>query len=425
MLIKKGLVYTEEGRFEELSILTDGDRISGLLPAQAMIKYAGEVFDASGCYVLPGLVDVHFHGCAGHDFCEGTTEALEKIAAYEFSQGVTGICPATMTLPEVKLIEILGNAKRYYDGICGSRDGKDLEHKPEGRARLLGIHLEGPFINPEKRGAQRLEDIKVPNKEMLVRFQEAAGGLIRLVTIAPEMEGGIACMKEYRARDPKVHFSIGHTLSDYDIAQAFFTAGGDHVTHLYNAMPPFTHRAPGVVGAAFDEPNCFVELICDGIHVSPSVVRATFQMFGEDRVVLISDSMEATGMPDGTYELGGQQVRVESACKPGEQQVNGGKDPSGGQYAEMRKAGKRLMKDVRRRATLADGTLAGSVTNLYESLKNAVAMGIPLENAVKAATINPCRSIGVDKEFGSISVGKAAKFLILDAKDLSIRKVIT
>ena len=390
MLIKKGLVYTEEGRFEELSILTDGDRISGLLPAQAMIKYAGEVFDASGCYVLPGLVDVHFHGCAGHDFCEGTTEALEKIAAYEFSQGVTGICPATMTLPEGRLLEILGNAKRYYDGICGSRDGKDLEQKPEGRARLLGIHLEGPFINPEKRGAQRLEGSQAPNKEMLVKFQEAAGGLIRLVTIAPEMEGGIACMKEYRARDPKVHFSIGHTLSDYDTVREFFKAGGDHVTHLYNAMPAFSHRAPGVVGAAFDEPNCFVELICDGIHVSPSVVRATFQMFGEDRVVLISDSMEATGMPDGTYELGGQKVHVTG-----------------------------------RHATLSDGTLAGSVTNLYECMKNAVAMGIPLESAVKAATINPCRSIGVDKEFGSISVGKAAKFLILDAKDLSIRKVIT
>ena len=168
-----------------------------------------------------------------------------------------------------------------------------------------------------------------------------------------------------------------------------FAAGADHVTHLYNAMPPFTHRAPGVIGAAFDTEKAFVELICDGVHIDPAVVRATFKLFGADRVILISDSMEATGKPDGTYSLGGQEVHV-----------NGN------------------------RATLADGTIAGSATPLYRCMLTAVSMGIPLEDAIPAATINPCRSIGIDKDYGSLKAGKKAHFLVLSKADLSIKAVI-
>jgi len=168
-----------------------------------------------------------------------------------------------------------------------------------------------------------------------------------------------------------------------------FEAGADHATHLYNAMPPFTHRAPGVIGAASDTENCFVELICDGVHIAPSVVRATFRLFGDDRMVLISDTMEATGMKDGTYSLGGLEVHVKG-----------------------------------NRATLADGTIAGSATNLYQCMCIAVSMGIPFEKAVRAATINPCRSIGIDKDYGSIKEGKKAHFLVLNKKDLSIKAVI-
>ena len=382
MLIKNGLVFSESGGFEPLSILTQEGRITGLLPAEAMIKYAGEVIDASGCYVLPGLVDVHFHGCKGHDFCEGSAEAFQAISEYEFSRGVTAICPATMTLPEKELKDILEHAAEYYR----EQDAGDAQTQG---AELLGIHLEGPFLNPEKRGAQRLEDIQKPSAKMLAELQMAADGLIRIVTIAPEEEGAIDCIKAILAHDEGIHFSIGHTQSDYDTAQKAFAAGADHITHLYNAMPPFSHRAPGVVGAAFDEQDCFVELICDGIHVAPSVVRATFQMFGEDRVILISDSMEATGMPDGSYQLGGQHVNVKG-----------------------------------KRATLEDGTLAGSVTDLYDCLKNAISMGIPIECAIKAATINPCRSIGMEGDYGSIAIGKKAKLLLIDKENLSIRKVL-
>ena len=378
MLIKNGLVLTESG-FEKLTILTDGGKISGILPADAMVKYSGEVLDAAGNYVLPALTDVHFHGCAGHDFCEGTAEAFSKIAEYEFSQGVGTICPATMTLPDETLTAILKSAAAY------------AKVQPKsGAAKLVGVHLEGPFISRAKAGAQNAAHIQPPSAEKLKHWQAAAEGLIRLVTIAPEIEGSAECI---RACAGDMRFSLGHTQCGYDEAAAAFEAGADHVTHLYNAMPPFTHRSPALIGAAadrsFDGKRVYAEVICDGVHLSKSAVRAAFSLFGADGVVLISDSMEATGMPDGEYQLGGQKV-----IKRGSH------------------------------ATLEDGTLAGSVTSLYGCLLKAVEYGIPLETAAKAATVNPCRSVGIDGFYGSIEVGKAARFLLLDISDLSIRKVI-
>ncbi len=389
MLIKNGLVFTEQGKFEPITILTDGDRISMLLPAEAMLKgspasadhrsekhakYAGEVIDASGCYVLPGLTDINFHGCAGHDFCEGTAEALDAITEYEFSQGVTSICPATMTLPDERLTEILRSCAKYTKAQTLGE-----------RAEIVGVHLEGPFISPIKKGAQKEEYIQTPSPEKLHRWQTAAGGLIKLVTVAPEMERAIECISEC---GKEFRFSLGHTECDYDTAIRAIEAGADHITHMYNAMSPFTHREPGVIGAAFDK-GCYAELICDGVHVSPSAVRAAFRLFGDERMLLISDSMEETGKPEGEYELGGQRVHVRG-----------------------------------NRAELDDGTIAGSVTPLYRCMLNAVDMGIPLESAVKAATINPCRSIGIDHDYGSISVSKKAHFLLLDRGDLRIRNVI-
>ena len=375
MLIKKGLVFTENGKFEEKSVLTQGEEITMLLPGDALIKYQGEVVDASECYVLPGFVDIHFHGCAGYDFCEGSAETIEQMAKYEFSQGVTGICPATMTLREEKISGLMRQVSAY----------KKQEKKGK-NARLLGVHLEGPFINPAKKGAQSEADIQSPEIEKLRRWQEAAGGLIRLVTIAPEMEGAIRCIGEGKR---EFHFSLGHCSCDYDMARKAFEAGADHVTHLFNAMPSLEHRNPGLIGAAFDHKECFVELICDGTHIAPSVVRMVFRLFGEERVVLISDSMEATGMPDGEYHLGGQRVSVR-----------------------------------KKTAALEDGTLAGSVTSLYGCFREAVRMGIPIESAIKACTVNPCKSIGLDKEYGSLAVGKKACFLLLDQKTLEICNVI-
>ncbi|MBQ8967132.1 N-acetylglucosamine-6-phosphate deacetylase [Ruminococcus sp.] len=375
MLIKNGTVFTENGGFEDLSVLTDDERITMLLPRGAMIKYGGEVVDAEGCYVLPALVDIHFHGCAGHDFCEGTAEAFAAIAEYEFSRGVTAVCPATMTLPEERLAAILESAAVF------SKQGTK-----QGQAKLVGIHMEGPFVNKEKRGAQNEAYIQQASPEKLRRWQKAANGMVKLVTLAPETEGAIECISECRG---EFRFSLGHTAADYDTARKALSAGADHITHMFNAMPPFAHRETGVIGAAFDDPHCFAEIIADGVHLSPTAVRAAFRLFGDDRIVLISDSMEATGMPDGRYQLGGQAVNVRG-----------------------------------NRALLDNGTLAGSVTDLYGCLRTAVDMGIPLESAVKAAALNPAVSIGIDDDYGSIAVGKRASFLLVDKNTLDIVRVI-
>ncbi|MDE7248923.1 MAG: amidohydrolase family protein, partial [Lachnospiraceae bacterium] len=208
---------------------------------------------------------------------------------------------------------------------------------------------------------------------------------IKLISLAPELPGALSVIEKYKE---KTAFSIAHTEADYAIAKAAMDAGALHVTHLYNAMPPFHHRDSGVIGAAADSSDCYVELICDGLHVSAPVVRATFRLF-PDRVILISDSMRAAGKPDGSYTLGGQEVHV---CK--------------------------------NKAVLADGTLAGSVTPLFQCMLNAVAMGIPLEKAVAAATIHPCRSIGMDGMYGSIRVGKKKHMLLVERGNLRIRRII-
>lgn len=380
MIIQNGLVFTEEDIFLPLTVSTDKDCIhtvsspeeSDSSPLSA--TSSENIFDASGCYVLPGLTDIHFHGCNGHDFCEGNEKAFASIATFALSKGVTSICPATMTLPEDELSRILRAAAHF-----------SVSHT-YGMADLIGIHMEGPFINPNKKGAQNAAFISSPCIFQLKKWQTDAQGLIKLVSLAPELTGAMDCIREGHS---DFHFSIAHTEADYETALEAFANGADHVTHLYNAMPPFTHRQPGVIGAAFDSENCFAEIICDGIHCAPAAVRAAFRLFGKERMILISDSMEATGMPDGLYHLGGLDVTV-----------NGN------------------------RATLSDGTLAGSVTPLYECMCTAVSMGIPLSAAVRAATINPCRSIGMDHLYGSILPGKKADFLILRQADLSIRAVI-
>lgn len=378
MIIKNGLVFTEDCKFEPVSVTTADDLITAITDASGNAENSEEVFDATDCYVIPGLTDIHFHGCDGHDFCDGNAEAFDAIAAFELKNGVTSICPATMTLSDEMLTNICANAAAYKKA---QEEGKTTE----ATADLIGIHMEGPFINPNKKGAQNEAYVQIPDAAKIHKWQEAAQGLVRLISLAPERPNAIPCIEEC---SKELRFSIAHTESDYDTAMKAFEAGADHVTHLYNAMPPFTHRAPGVIGAASDSPNAFVELICDGVHINPSVVRATFRLF-ENRVILISDSMEATGKPDGVYALGGLEVHVKG-----------------------------------NHATLADGTLAGSVTPLYKCMLTAVSMGIPLESAVRAATINPCRSIGVDSMYGSIKEGKKAHFLVLNKKDLSIKAII-
>ena len=330
-----------------------------------------EIIDAENFYVIPGLTDIHFHGANGHDFCEGTEEAFKAICDYELSVGVTTICPATMTLPEKNLLKIMKEAKKFH----------------EINKNFVGIYLEGPFISPLKIGAQNPDYISKPDIKILKNLQEVSGGLIKFVAIAPEVEGAEKYIDEVKNF---VTVSLAHTACDYKKANEAFKLGAKQVTHLFNAMNGINHREPGLIISALENKNVNVEIICDGVHIHPAIVRNTIKIFGEDRVIFISDSMEATGMSDGEYELGGQKV-----IKRGN------------------------------KATLEDGkTIAGSVTNLFDCMKNAVKnMNVPLETAVKCSTINPIKALRLEKFFGSIETGKFAKIVLLD-KDLNIRRII-
>ncbi len=365
MIIKNVNIFKENGEFVPGEIYIEGE----LFAEKASDS---EVIDGKGCYAIPGLTDVHFHGCVGYDFCDGTQEAIKAMAEYELRNGVTAIAPATMTLAEDTLMNIAEAAAAYQ---C------------ESGADLVGINMEGPFISMEKKGAQNPAFIHKPDAELFKRLQAASGNLFKLCAIAPEEEGAMDFIKEMK---DEVVLSVAHTTADYDTAAAAFENGARQVTHLYNAMPSFTHRAPGVIGAACDNEAVKVELICDGVHVHPSVIRTTFKMFGDDRIVMISDSMMATGKPDGTYALGGQEVTVKGNM-----------------------------------ATLTEGgAIAGSVTNLMNCVRYAVKEAhIPLASAVKCAAVNPAKAIGTFDKYGSISAGKFANVVLLD-QDLNIERVI-
>ncbi len=368
MIIKNAMVYTLEHKFERKDIIIRGERIvqeiSPLLDE--------EIIDASGLLALPGLVDIHFHGAVGCDFCDASEISLAKIADYEAKNGVLAICAATMTYDEDTLCAIMETAADHKNGF-----GSDL----------VGINMEGPFISAHKIGAQNPRYLHMPDVNMFYRLQKRANGLIKLLDIAPEEQGAMDFIKTI---SKSVRISLGHTCADYDTAKAAFKSGASHITHLYNAMPPIGHREPGLIIAALEE-NAHVELIADGIHVHPAMVRFTFNTFGADRVVLISDSMMACGLPNGEYALGGQAVTV---------------------------------KDFRCTLTDSPDTIAGSATCLFDCMRRAVTdMGIPLEAAIRAATENPAKCIGVDNDYGSLSAGKFGNVVITD-HDLQIRYVI-
>lgn len=321
--------------------------------------------DCAGSYtVVPGFVDVHIHGCAGADTCDATREALEAMAAFLLAHGVTSFCPTTMTTSRETIQAALLAAKDLMD------------HPMEGGARVVGVNMEGPFIAKERKGAQKEEDILPPDFPLFQRFYEESGGIVRLVDVAPEQPGGLDFVEK---ASQLCTVSIAHTTADYDQAKAAFDKGVTHATHLFNAMSGLHHRKPGVVGAVFDDSRVRGELICDGFHIHPAVLRAAFRLLG-DRALIVSDSMRANGMPEGeAFDLGGQMVTVHQG-----------------------------------KALLPDGTIAGSVTNLHQEIKNLVSFGVPFEQAVKAATLVPARAIGLDGEIGSIAPGKRADLVVLD-----------
>lgn len=370
MIIKNATVYTEDGSLLKQDVFIQEDRIVSEAELRSNANQEDSVLDAEGMYLIPGLTDLHIHGCVGYDFCDGTLEAIQTMAEYEAQNGITTLCPATMTLDDDNLSGIFATAAGY---------------KSEKGAALVGINMEGPYLSLAKKGAQNPAFLRLPSVEHFHRMQKLSGGMIKIVDIAPEVDGALDFI---RAVKDEVVISLAHTAADYDTAIEAYEEGASHLTHIYNAMPAFSHRSPGVIGAALDSPHCHVEMIVDGVHIDPCVVRATFQMFGEDRIILISDSMMATGLAEGQYSLGGQAVTVTG-----------------------------------NKATLADGTIAGSTTNLMRCLQNAVRYGIPFTSAVKCAAVNPAKEIGIYEDYGSITPGKYANLVLLD-QDYQVKTVI-
>lgn len=369
MQITGGWVYDPEEGFAERTVCTDGEKIA---------RSSGDAqnLDASGCYVLPLLIDLHIHGYAGADVGSAEPAELERMARALLMQGVGAFCPTTMTLPEARLA-----------AVCRCTAVYCKERHPG--AQAAGVHLEGPFLARERRGSHDEALLQNPDPELLRRLQKAGEGGVRLMTLAPELPGALPLIQ--MAVKQGVRVSLGHTQADYDTAQAALRAGAAQCTHLLNAMTPFGHRAPGVMGAAFDVPDTMVELICDGIHVHPAMVRAIFRLFGPERVLLVSDALPAAGMPEGTYRLGSQEITVHHG-----RAVLSGKPE----------------------------TLAGSVCGLMECLRRAVSFGIPLADAVRAASWNPACALGLETRMGSLRPGQEAGAVLLERGTLEIRAVV-
>lgn len=364
MILKNCTFYNEffEKEFGDIEIE------NGIIKQIGIIDSDGK--DMNGLILIPGFVDVHIHGCGGGDASDASTESLDKITAELAKHGVTTFCPTSMTLDSDKLIDIVKTISDY---------------KTRG-AKIAGINLEGPFIAMSKKGAQNAAYVRAGTIEEFDSLWNASGEKIKLITIAPEAFDSREFI-EYASKRCTV--SIGHSAANAEECKTAVDNGIRHATHLFNAMTPMTHREAGIVGTVLDDKRIMCELICDGGHICPTVLRNAFAVLGEDRAVAVSDSMRGAGLGEGEFELGGQQVFVE-------------KD---GKYA-----------------VLSDGTIAASITNIHAEFKNLISFGIDFKTALKACTINPARAIKEDDKIGSIQTGKCADFVFLD-ENLDIKEV--
>jgi N-acetylglucosamine-6-phosphate deacetylase len=331
--------------------------------------------DLGESLVAPGFVNVHVHGYEGHDATSGEVEPLLSLARTLAHHGVTAFVPTTVTAPHETL---LAAAKATAEAMAVQGDS------PKG-ARILGLHLEGPYISPERRGAQNHEFIRLPDWEEFRAYWDASRGHIRAVTVAPELPGAVSFIEWAVALGVVV--SLGHTNASYEEAKAAIAAGASRATHLYNAMPPWHHRAPGVVAACLESPQVVVELICDLVHVAPPMLRVAWRLAGSLRTALITDAIAAGGLPDGTYTLGGLVVEVKGGVP-----------------------------------RLEDGALAGSTLTMDQAVRNAVDIGIPLRAALIMASLAPARACG-EPTLGLLRPGCPADLVVLSREDLSVQRV--
>ena len=367
--IVNGRIILPDGVVEGKA-LAYGEKVYGIVDPFGLPEGA-ETIDAGGNYVSPGFIDMHIHGYLAADVSDGDPAGVRTMAEGILKNGVTSFLPTTMTVSEAEINAAL-------DAVRSVKD----ESEGWNGARILGVNLEGPFINPKKKGAQAEEHIKKPE----AAFIKGNADIIRITTIAPEMDVDCAAIREITA-DTDVRVSIGHTDATYEQAVEGIKAGATHITHLFNAQTPLHHRRPGVVGAAFKPPvSC--ELIADTFHVHPELFDLVYRA-KRDKLVLITDCTRAGGMPDGEYSLGGQKTFVKGI-----------------------------------QCLLEDGTIAGSVLKMNHAVRDLRDhAGITVAEAVSCASLNPAKALGIDGDVGSLEAGKRADIIIFD-ENIDIKKAI-
>jgi N-acetylglucosamine-6-phosphate deacetylase len=371
-------LFTPAEWIESPAVVIDDGRIAAMGPREAIAAPAGaRHVDLPGLILVPGFLDVHVHGGAGHDVMEANLSSLAAMERHMASHGITSYLPTTVTAP---LDRTLAALKNLGQTIASRRSERD-------RARPLGIHLEGPFISHAKRGVHPPQHLLPPSPEVLNQFWQASAGTIRMMTIAPELPGAVATIRHARALG--VCSSLGHSDANYDQARSAIDAGAEHATHTFNAMRALDHRNPGILGAVLTDDAISADIIADGVHVDPSVVRLFLAAKGADRAVLITDAISATGMPDGRYRLGAFEVEVR------------------GDRCEH------------------EGKLAGSVLTLDRAVRNIMSFaGWNLQQAVRLATLNPARLLGLGEECGTLAPGRIADLVALTPDGKVARTIV-
>lgn len=373
LVIKNARILTPHEILKDYGVVVENGKIKDIAKSSELEKDFDKIIDAQGNYLAPGFIDIHNHGNFGHDVMEATPEALDSIASFHIKNGVTSFLATTMTASKEEIERALQNI----------RDHKNSDDK----AKVLGVYLEGPFFSSEKKGAQAAKHLRNPDIKLIDAFIKASGNTIKIVALAPELPGARELIAYLKKQD--ITTTLAHTNADYVIAKDAINAGAILATHVFNAMKSFSHREPGVVGAVLADDRVFCEMICDAIHLHPATMKLVEKAKGPERLILVSDAMMAAGLSDGDYSLGGQRVIV----KNGE-------------------------------ARLQDGTLAGSILTLNRAVYNMInLLGVSLKDAVKMATLNPAKAIGIDDKKGSIEIGKDADIIIFD-ENINILKVI-
>jgi N-acetylglucosamine-6-phosphate deacetylase len=375
-------ILTPQEELRDCVIVVEAGRITGIGHRDEVhIPPGAKDYVASGMTVVPGFVDVHIHGAGGHDVMEAEAAALDKITATVARFGTTSIVATTVTAPIEATCHSLEGIAAYIRAHESTADNARFG------ADILGIHLEGPFINPERRGVHPTASILAPSVESFEMFRAAAGNLIKLITIAPEMPGALKLIAAAVADGVVV--GLGHTDADYAQARAAIQAGARHAVHVYNAMRPFTHRDPGVISAVLTDADVTAEIIADGVHVAGPAIQVLLGTKGFDTVLLVSDGTAATGMRDGTFKLGGFEVQVRDGV-------------------------------VRN----SEGKLAGSTLTIDRAIRYLVELGVPVVDAIRMATILPARRLGLAGKKGIIAVGADADLVVL-TPDLHVAGVMT